>query len=231
MEAVNIISREQFSNIHGFQLTEKVPNYIKTETRWNVYSVMNSVSSPACQIHHTSADHWVVSFKDNEENIFVFDSLGNERSDDNILTDSLKLQLAVVYGGSKQSLHITVPDTHRQSNGVDCGLYAIAHLTEFCFQGKPMPNVIFDTAKMRSHLVLCFENQKLSEFPKTNKLLNTRRKRDVKTFNVPLYCICTLPSCLDIMIQCKKCKDIFHKSCVLSPSCVSQEDFCCVSCT
>lgn len=122
--------------------------------------------SPACQIHHTNSDHWVVSFQENENNIYVFDSIWNERSDNNILTDSLKLQLASVYGGSKQSLHITVPDTHRQNNGVDCGLYAIAHLVEFCVHGRPMPNIIFDTSKMRSHLIHCLENQHLSEFPK-----------------------------------------------------------------
>ena len=161
-----------------------------------------------------------MSFQDKDNNIFVFDSLGNERPDNNILTDSLKLQLASVYGGAKQSLQITVPDTHRQSNGVDCGLYAIAHLVEFCLHERPMPNVIFDTAKMRPHLLHCLENQQLSEFPKTNKLLNTRKKRDAKVFNIQLYCICALPHCLDSMIQCEKCKSFPQELCAFSNLCI-----------
>ena len=62
MEAVNILGRKHFSNIDGFRLTEKVPNCIIIEKRWNKGCIMNEVLAPACQIHHTNFDHWVVSF-------------------------------------------------------------------------------------------------------------------------------------------------------------------------
>ena len=68
-----------------------------------------------------------------------------------------------------------VPDTHRQNNSTDCGLFAFAHLAEFCFNNELVPNVIFDTTQMRAHLLHCFKTNGISPFPKTNKMLNTRR--------------------------------------------------------
>ena len=68
----------------GLQLPEKVPKYIPKESRWHVLhqAVMNPIPNDktlACQIHHTGRDHWVVSFRDETDSIFMFDSLGFER--------------------------------------------------------------------------------------------------------------------------------------------------------
>ena len=117
---------------------------------------MNPVEGQACQIHHTDRDHWVISFLV-DNTIYLFDSLGNERNESSILTHSLRLQLAIIYGGKSSSLDIIISGTHRRNNSIDCGLFAIAHLLEFCINNQTMPNVIFDTTKMRAHLLHCFE--------------------------------------------------------------------------
>ena len=52
-----------------------------------------------------------------------------------------------------------------QSNGVDCGVFAIAHLTEFCISSTLNPTAIFDVKNMRRHLQTCLESGRLSNFP------------------------------------------------------------------
>ena len=153
IEAVNMIARNQFPNIQGFQLTEKVPQYIAKEERWDIGAVMNPVEGPACKIHHSDRDRWVISFLV-DNTIYLFDSLGNERNESSIFTHSLRLQLAITYGGKSSSLNIIIPDTHRQNKSIDCGRFAIAHLSEFCINNQIMPNVIFDTKYESTPLAL-----------------------------------------------------------------------------
>ena len=93
IEAVNTLARNQFSSISGLQLPEKVPKYITKENRWHVQqnAVMSQIpndKSLACQIHHTGRDHWVVSFRDETDSLFMFDSLGIERPTRFIMTPS-----------------------------------------------------------------------------------------------------------------------------------------------
>ena len=70
-----------------------------------------------------------------------------------IMTPSLSIQLGLMYGkNTDQDLEVILIDTQKQSNGVDCGLFAIAHLTEFCIKDVLNPKAGFDTKKMRTHL-------------------------------------------------------------------------------
>lgn len=216
MVAVSKIARQQFPNINRLQLTERVPLHDKEQKSWKIGNIMDSVQAPACQIHHTHSDHWIVSFK--TDKVFVFDSLGNERPDNCILSPGLQIQLARIYGKDVSSIQVNIPDTQRQNNSVDCGLFAIAHLTEFCLKGHTCPNVIFDTTQMRSHLVSCLEQSKLTEFPKTNKMLNSRRRKAEKIVDLELICICNLPLCVDSVVECLLCQSKYHKQCVIPPT-------------
>lgn len=63
--------------------------------------------------------------------------------------------------------------------GLDCGLHAIAMAVAFVYNRDPGMSR-FDPHRMRSHLLSCLENQKLSTFPeplsmhniKTTKVIN-----------------------------------------------------------
>ena len=55
---------------------------------------MEAVQAPACQIHHTYKDRWVVSFYDLENKIYLFDSLCIDRQDEHIITSGLSIQLS-----------------------------------------------------------------------------------------------------------------------------------------
>ena len=134
MEAVNILLRKKFSSwVSGLQLQEKVPLLLSTEDRWHIETPMNPVESPACQIHHTHKDHWVTSVY-HENKVYLLDSLGNERSNDNIIPDGLKIQLSVLYSLNSDKLNRIIPDIMKQSNSYDCGLFAIAFATTYCFR-------------------------------------------------------------------------------------------------
>ena len=45
--------------------------------------------------------------------------------------DSLKIQLAQIYGQGKSKITVKVPYIQQQNNGHDCGLFAIANMMEF----------------------------------------------------------------------------------------------------
>jgi Ulp1 family protease len=54
---------------------------------------------------------------------------------------------------------VKLPEVQQQTNGFDCGVYAIANLVEFCSKGsfnfKRKTNFIENY--MRSHLISCLE--------------------------------------------------------------------------
>ena len=210
-----------FSSISGLQFPEKVPKYITKENRWHVQqnAVMSQIpndKSLACQIHHTGRDHWVVSFRDETDSLFMFDSLGIERPTRFIMTPSLSIQLGLMYGkNTDQDLEIIIIDTQKQTNGVDCGVFAIAHLTEFCVKGTLNPTATFDTKKMRDHLHNCLNSGSLSCFPTVARRPNrSRYTTKHKSISVKLHCKCRLPECIGDMIKCASCKISYHKYCV-----------------
>ena len=102
----------------------------------------------------------------------MIDSLGNDRCDNIIITDGLKIQLSQMYSRNKNDLCIYVPCVMKQDNSIDCGLFAIAYITSYCLRKELCHNVIFDPKKMRSHLLQCFEQGLMSEFPVTNKTIS-----------------------------------------------------------
>ena len=109
----------------------------------------------------------------------------------------------------------------KQNNSVDCGLYAIAFITSYCFRKNLCFDLIFDSNKLRTHLLQCFENNTISEFPLTSKTISSRRKKKQKSINIQIFCTCYLPECFDDMVQCDKCQKWYHKYCVNAPSDIS----------
>ncbi|XP_060607618.1 uncharacterized protein LOC132759787 [Ruditapes philippinarum] len=233
MEAVNIMLRQQtMGEIGGLQLTEKVPAFNELEKRWCCKFPLEPAQSPACQIHHNHHDHWVASFNiDNQ--IHLMDSLGNDRPNDRIIPNGLKIQLSQLYGSNKSSIAVNVPNVIKQNNSVDCGLYAIAFITSFCLRKRLCTDLIYDSNKIREHLLNCFERKEMTEFPLTKKTLSKRKHYSDTIINIYNYCLCNLPECLDDMVLCDKCNKWFHKNCINAPIDVSSidNDFDCGLCS
>jgi hypothetical protein len=110
-----------------------------------------------------------------------------------------------------------MPDTQKQENSSDCGVFAIAFLTELIINkfNTNFSSIRFDISKMRAHLLNCLIEDKLTVFPKVEKMPKMPCKDD-KTNIIKLYCICKMPDLVDNMIKCgnKFCKiKWYHESC------------------
>ena len=107
-----------------------------------------------------------------------------------------------------------VLSVQQQTNCVDCGLFAIAFATSLAHNENPVRRV-YNTTKLRQHLVSCLEAGKVSVFPSHS----TNEKKDFKaTLNaIEIYCLCRMPydntSEDDDMIEYTKCCEWYHGSC------------------
>jgi hypothetical protein len=128
----SITLRKQFGNkIGGLNLPENVPKSNDDNNTWTTYaSLQPSKEQLSCQIHFNHKDHWVTSIKCNNY-IYLLDSFGNERPDDNLIPNGLKIQMSQIYGKNKNSVIIIIPPVQKQENSVDCGLFTIAQATSF----------------------------------------------------------------------------------------------------
>ena len=100
--------------------------------------------------------------------INVLDSLGNDRSAGRLITNGLKIQLSQIYG-KDNNIRVNIPSAIKQTNSTNGGLFAIAFITSFCLRKSTPHQLIYDSNKLRNHLLECFENNKISEFPLTSK--------------------------------------------------------------
>ena len=113
---------------------------------------------------------------------------------------------------NKSELNINIMDIHMQSGTNDCGLFAIANATAIVHGISPGSQA-YKQEDMRTHLVKCLIDGKLTPFP----LIKRRRCKDhVKSSQrIQLYCICRMPEDPQLnMIECTNCKHWYHIRCV-----------------
>lgn len=68
---------------------------------------------------------------------------------------------------SPSNLLVQFDSVQRELNGNDCGVFAIAFLTEVLCGGDPA-QVSFKQERLRPHLYDCIASKKFTLFPKTN---------------------------------------------------------------
>ena len=117
------------------------------------------VSGEFVQILHTGSDHWVCvsSIGCQPGLVNLYDSLYHD-----VISQEIEEQTNDLLGGGLISLDF-VP-VQQQSNGSDCGVFSIAFATCLAFATNPS-FVTFDVVKMRSHLLACLKNGRMSMFP------------------------------------------------------------------
>ena len=127
------------------------------------------------------------------------------------VTDHLKDQVAAI-AQCENFMSIRRPPCKQQTNTVDCGVFAIANATEFCFT-KKINFVDFDNAKLRSHWLECLKGGVLTPFPRRSSRPKKTREEDEIT-KVRVYCTCRLPETFGNMIECECCQKWYHFVCV-----------------
>ena len=103
--------------------------------------------------------HWICCYYDTE-NLTIYDSLNSKRlkRDHRIFLEKLHPHYFI----NKKTIYY--PDVKSQSNGADCGVFAIAFATTVLFGSDPSM-INYDTSKLRQHLLNIFENRIIEEFP------------------------------------------------------------------
>jgi len=138
-----------------------------------------------CQVLHTGCDHWVAIQAVSDNEVHIYDSIFTEP------TYHVLKQIAAIC--NTQSAHITIhlEKVQMQVSPNDCGVYAIAFLTDICY-GRDPASCLYDHTKIRSHLINCFETGNITPFPSKQ----TEKKRaPMKKLNI--YCQCRLPNALE----------------------------------
>ena len=122
----------------------------------------------------------------------------------------MEIQLSKLYKTGR----ITVPFVQQQKNSVDCGIFALAFLVDFCVHGiEGLFDKVFDVNGMRNHLIRCIENNSFSEFPKIKGGPKSKRHRST-IYTIEMDCsACTLPNLYDDMVQCNQCDKWYHVCC------------------
>lgn len=135
-------------------------------TAETIVAGMTATATQSVEIHYVRERmHWVTS-STTRLRVEVADSLLS----DDCLTPSLRDQLLQRYSSVAVDgeLQINILPVMQQTNGIDCGVYAIANAVEFLTPGGN-PQSVYDVSKMRHHLLQCLEDGILSPFPKKSR--------------------------------------------------------------
>ena len=134
------------------------------------------------------------------------------------LTDSLKIQLAQIYGQGKSKLKVKIPHVQQQNNSYDCGLFAIANMIEFAtnrYNGLKDGKLgfMFIQNEMRTHLIKCFNQNYMEAFPKEK--MQQIRTIKVSNIDIDLFCCCSVleVSGLGPWIACHTCNQWYFQKC------------------
>ena len=99
-----------------------------------------------------------------------------------------------------------------QTNGNDCGLYAIANATALAFRLDPSKEQ-YIPSKLREHLIQCLEDKEMRPFP-TAKGTSKRRRALKKAERLQLYCVFNMPDTHTNHFLCDQCTDEYHPECL-----------------
>ena len=180
----------------------------------NQYEVQRG---PFCQILHSlHAVHWIVCFSPEDavsDEVFVYDSLSNGKS----LHPEFVHQICNIRYTAHKFLKLTLKPTPMQTNGVDCGVFAIANALELCI-GRSPSDCRYDIPAMRPHLLYCLEKEQITPFPKLEGQgifagLNAVLYYRIYCCFRDTYFRSDINDENRIMIKCSKCGEHYHKGC------------------
>ena len=115
------------------------------------------------------------------EDVIVYDSLY-----DNINTHTQHL-ITRLLKSAHSPIKCAIATTQRQTGVKDCGLFAIAAATSFCFGECPSERR-YEQSMMRGHFRQCLARGEMTPFP--SRAVIARKTRSI--IDIEVYCICRL---------------------------------------
>jgi hypothetical protein len=167
-------------------------------------------------VHDADAKHWLVlacGFFSDVKTVFIFDSLTfNPKSREHTL-----MCMSSLVRTESESISYSVLPCQKQTNGYDCGVFAIAFATSLAF-GEDPRELVYSSDTLRPFLIDCFRKNVLSTFPsiRNSKPIGFGRFR---SFSIDIYCSCRRTDYNSTssewqMVVCDKCNECFHRMCV-----------------
>ena len=122
-----------------------------------------------------------------------------------------------------EELIVKLMPVQHQTNSNDCGLFALAFATDFA-EGTDPSERNYDEKALRNHLLQCFRNNEINQFPQEDMSLKSKPSKVVyKVYEV--FCICrdvlfeedVEKEPENFMIECSKCGEWYHRKCEVIP--------------
>ena len=155
INAANQLLHSQFPDIQGLctpvlgqQLS--FPNYDR---------ISGYAGIPYIQVLHTGADHWIAIQVVSYDQVNVYDSLFATQPTYHVLK-----QIAAIVHSSAPEVNLKLEKVQFQTNSVDCGVYAIAFMTDLCHGRDPACFQYAGSMQLRRHLLQCFESGQMTPF-------------------------------------------------------------------
>ena len=126
--------------------------------------------------------HWIcVAGKKNNE-VSVYDSMGG-----NLSQDTVHVIARMVRCEDEEFMVKLMPVQH-QTNDNNCDLFALVFATDFA-EGIDPSEQHYDKKTLRNHLLQCFRNNKINQFPQEDISVKSKPcKIPYKVYEV--FCIC-----------------------------------------
>ena len=156
---LDIMFLDIYSQLAGLVSPSKLLYATRKEESLLAYQAVNNT----IQIHWVNGHFAVSHIKDNT--IVVYDSLHSDQRLQQVYSQILFIRNELGLFFHKFEIKYVVPQ--QQTNSVDCGLYAAANAA-CLLSGQDHKGKSYDPLKLRSHLLMCLQEQRLSQFPERN---------------------------------------------------------------
>ena len=143
------------------------------------------------QVLHTGSDHWVTIKATSDHEVHVYDRIFVQPT-----YYSLK-RIAAIPHSESHKINLHLERVQKQIGTVDCGVFAIAFLTDLCHGNDPATRHYAGSKVIHNHLIKCFESGQMVPFPSTPITKQPAVKKELN-----IYCKCRLPLASDQFKLC-----------------------------
>ena len=226
------ISRKQFPEIAALY-----------NSPWLITGFPSIEGGKWMQILNVNRNHWILAhqgFIEPINIIMVCDSMvrvaeegqgnpkGEKLQENKHITTEIKDAVAQIIKTPNKTFSLRSIPCQQQTDGFNCGVFAIANATSLLLQGN-LSNSNFDVTKMRPHLKMMLKTKTLTLFPTSRSKRTNTQFQNTRDVDVPVYCTCRMPWHDKLrakpgkgMVECCTCFEWFHKDCDNIPKAATQ---------
>ena len=167
------------------------------------------------QILFTGSHHWITVSNIGctlGAEVNIYDSLNHGN-----VNSQVKKQVAAILYAKAPEMVLHIRPVQQQTNGTDCGVFAITFLTSL-LNGHEPSTQMYDNDELRPYLLTCISSGSMTPFPQAQA--SRVRKRKARKVSVKLFCSCCMPwdkndnkARATQMASCDACGEWYHRSC------------------